>query len=85
MHTSFSDVADQKLVEAETDVVVIGSGAGGGAIAAELAEGGRRVICVEEGGYYTSRDYSLDPAVSIPLLYRNGGSAPILGTPNIIF
>ncbi len=85
MHKSFSDVAGEKLVEASTDVVVIGSGAGGGAIAAELAEGGRSVICVEEGGYYTARDYSLDPAVSIPLLYRNGGSAPILGTPNIIF
>ena len=85
MHTSFSDVANDRFIEAEADFVVVGSGAGGGAIAAELAEGGRNVICVEEGGYYTARDYSLDPAVAIPLLYRNGGSAPILGTPNIIF
>ena len=69
----------------DADVVVVGSGAGGGAIAAELAEGGRSVVVVEEGGHYTSKDFGLDAPTMIKKLYRNAGSAPILGRPNIIF
>src|SRR5438270_3584096 len=72
-------------VTVDADVVVVGSGAGGGAIAAELAEGGRSVVVVEEGGHYTSKDFSLDAPTMIKKLYRNAGSAPILGKPNIIF
>ncbi len=67
------------------DVVVVGSGAGGGAIAAELAEAGKEVVILEEGGYYTSKDFSLDPAKAIPQLYRDSGSSVIMGKPNIIF
>ena len=72
-------------VTVECDIVVVGSGAGGGAIAAELAEGGRSVVVVEEGGHYTSKDFGLDAPTMIKKLYRNAGSAPILGRPNIIF
>ncbi|MCU1281716.1 MAG: glucose-methanol-choline oxidoreductase [bacterium] len=72
-------------VTVDCDVVVVGSGAGGGAIAAELAEGGRSVVVVEEGGHYTSKDFTLDAPTMIKKLYRNAGSAPILGRPNIIF
>ena len=73
------------IVTVDADVVVVGSGAGGGAIAAELAEGGRSVVVVEEGGHYTSKDFSLDAPSMIKKLYRNAGSAPIFGRPNIIF
>ncbi len=72
-------------VTVDADVVVVGSGAGGGAIAAELAEGGRSVVVVEEGGHYTSKDFGLDAPTMIKKLYRNAGAAPILGRPNIIF
>jgi choline dehydrogenase-like flavoprotein len=75
----------KKDVVESCEVVVVGTGAGGAAIAAELAEAGVEVVMVEEGGYYTSKDFSLDPAVAVPMLYRDSGSSVIMGTPNIIF
>src|SRR6478609_4054886 len=81
---SFDDAGDADRVES-ADVVVIGSGAGGGAIAAELAEGGRSVIVVEEGGYYTQKDFTSNPPDMIRKLYRNAGTAVIRGRPNIVF
>ncbi|HEX9101567.1 MAG TPA: GMC family oxidoreductase [Polyangia bacterium] len=86
MLQTFDEVAAAgRDVIVDADVVVVGSGAGGGAIAAELAEGGRSVVVVEEGGHYTAKDFGLDAPTMIKKLYRNAGSAPILGRPNIIF
>ena len=86
MLRAFDEIAAAgRDVTLDADVVVVGSGAGGGAIAAELAEGGRSVVVVEEGGHYTSKDFALDAPTMIKKLYRNAGSAPILGRPNIIF
>ena len=39
------------------DVVVVGSGAGGGVIAGELADRGRRVLLLEAGPHKTAADY----------------------------
>ena len=39
------------------DVIVVGSGAGGGVVAGELAERGRRVLLFEAGPYKTAADY----------------------------
>jgi choline dehydrogenase-like flavoprotein len=75
---------NKNIVE-NCDVVVVGTGAGGAAMAAELAEGGLEVVMLEEGGYYTSKDFSLDPAKAVPQLYRDSGSTVIMGKPNIIF
>jgi choline dehydrogenase-like flavoprotein len=81
---TFSSAGAGDRVES-ADVVVVGSGAGGGAIAAELAEGGRSVILVEEGGYYTQKDFTSNPPDMIRKLYRNAGTAVIRGRPNIVF
>jgi choline dehydrogenase-like flavoprotein len=44
----------------DTDVCVIGSGAGGSAAAAVLSGAGRQVLLVERGGYYAQADYNGD-------------------------
>jgi choline dehydrogenase-like flavoprotein len=84
---TFEDVVrgGARELRESADVVVVGSGAGGGAIAAELAEAGRSVILIEEGGYYTERDFTSHPPSMIKKLYRNAGTAVIRGRPNIIF
>jgi len=40
------------------DVVVVGSGAGGGIVAGELAQRGRDVLLLEAGGHYTAADFT---------------------------
>jgi len=45
----------------DADAVVIGSGAGGAAVALRLAEAGRRVVWLERGGYYTGLADPLRP------------------------
>jgi len=43
-------VASQKSAQADCEYIVVGSGAGGGTVAARLAEAGHRVILLEAGG-----------------------------------
>jgi choline dehydrogenase-like flavoprotein len=40
------------------EVVVVGSGAGGGIVAGELAQHGRDVLLLEAGGHYTAADFT---------------------------
>lgn len=49
--------ADTRL---ETEICVIGSGAGGSVAAAELSRAGRQVLLLERGGYYGHQDYTGD-------------------------
>lgn len=69
----------------DCDVVVIGSGAGGATVAAELAEAGFDVLVVEEGSYYETRDFTADTSAMVRQLYRDGGATMALGSPPILF
>ena len=44
-----TQAAGEKPIELDTDVVIVGSGASGAVVAAELAESGLRVLVLEEG------------------------------------
>lgn len=56
----------------EADVVVVGSGAGGGTIAGVLAEQGRKVVVLEAGGATSERDYRQLEIEARAMLYRDG-------------
>ena len=58
----------------EADVVIVGSGAGGGTAAEILAEAGWRVLLVEEGPLKTSRDFRMSEAEAYPALYQESAA-----------
>ena len=66
-------------VHLDADVVVIGSGAGGSTVAATAAEAGLRVIVLEEGGYYTTKDYGANITEMMGKVMRDGGSTVLMG------
>ncbi|HVD57491.1 MAG TPA: GMC family oxidoreductase [Thermoleophilaceae bacterium] len=60
----------------EADAVVIGSGAGGGVIAAALAEAGQKVIVLEAGGLFDESDFNGYELWAYQNLYWRGGPNP---------
>ncbi len=58
----------------EADVVVIGSGAGGGLVAGELATAGKSVIVLEKGGYNNEANFTQLEAQATPELYLKRGT-----------
>jgi choline dehydrogenase-like flavoprotein len=68
---------DASLLEEDVtldgDVVVVGTGAGGGIAADILSRAGLRVIMLEEGQHYTARDFSLEEREAVPALYQEAG------------
>jgi choline dehydrogenase-like flavoprotein len=56
------------------DVVIVGSGAGGGISAEILARSGLSVIVVEEGGLKSSRDFHMREAEAYPALYQESAA-----------
>lgn len=57
------------------DVCVIGSGAGGGVIAAECAKAGKEVLVLEMGGYRSESDFSNLELLGYQELYYGAGLA----------
>ena len=60
----------------EVDVCVVGSGAGGGVIAGELAKAGRSVAVLEAGGYHDDADFDGLELSAYQRMYLNGGPLP---------
>jgi choline dehydrogenase-like flavoprotein len=63
-----STLQQDKIVEA--DVVVIGTGAGGGISAQIFAEAGLNVVMVEEGPYQSTADFHMQESEAYPHLYQ---------------
>jgi choline dehydrogenase-like flavoprotein len=57
----------------DADVVVIGSGAGGGVVAAELAAAGRKVLVLEKSGYANEADFDGAEVRSTQRLFEKKG------------
>ena len=59
----------------ECDVCVVGSGAAGSVVAAELAASGKSVIVVEAGGTWSDGDFDQHELIGLQRLFREGGLA----------
>jgi len=69
--------------EEDCDVAIVGSGAGGAACAAILAEAGLDVVVLEAGAYMDSASYPDEPLAALRALYRDGGLTIAEGRPAI--
>lgn len=65
-------LTSDRIVEA--DVVIVGSGAGGGVTAEILTLAGLKVILVEEGALKSSRDFKMREAHAYPALYQESAA-----------
>ncbi len=64
----------ERDVDLEADVVIVGTGAGGGTAAEILADAGLTVILVEEGPLATSRDFRMRESDAYPALYQESAA-----------
>ncbi len=62
---------DQTL---DCDVVIVGTGAGGGFAAEVLSQAGLKVVMLEAGGYHRTEDFSQNEGVAFPMLYQHSGA-----------
>lgn len=61
-------------LDLKAEVCVVGTGAGGAMTAATLAAAGHEVLLVEEGGYYTSDDFTMREKDVVPKLYQESAT-----------
>ncbi len=71
-------------VRLSTEVVVIGSGAGGATIAKELSSEGRKVVVLEVGKHFTRDDFNLSMDEAYTKMYWYGGQLITMGSPTVI-
>lgn len=67
----------------ECEIVVVGTGAGGAAVAYELASRGRAVLLLEEGDYHRRSSFDGKTATAYRNLYRDQGTTIALGNANL--
>jgi choline dehydrogenase-like flavoprotein len=63
----------QQAQRIAVDVLVIGSGAGGGSVARDLARAGKRVLIIEAGGLYDERTFPTRERDAYERLYLDSG------------
>lgn len=77
------------MIEKSYDVVIIGSGAGGGSVASELAplvRDGRKVLVIEQGPRFTAGEFTGRELEMAPALYEDeGGFLTADGTMTLAF
>lgn len=77
------------MIDSRADVVIIGSGAGGGTVAQELAPlvaDGRRVLVLEQGARFTPEEFTGNELEMAPALYEDdGGFLTADGTMTLAF
>ncbi|MGR6871847.1 GMC family oxidoreductase N-terminal domain-containing protein [Pseudomonas sp. HK3] len=70
------DIIDAGKLQAhqtiEADVIIIGTGAGGGVSAEVLSQAGLNVVMIEEGGLFTSDSFNMDELQAYGDLYQEG-------------
>lgn len=66
------------------DVCIVGSGAGGAVAAHTLASMGYSVLMLEEGNYFSQKDYGQDVSTMTRKMYRYAGMVHTVGYPAII-
>jgi len=71
----------ESVTDVYAEVAVVGTGAGGAAVAAALAEKGIAVAILEEGRYKRRHDFTGSPAQRMQGLWRHAGMNFALGTP----
>ena len=81
--TSQADITGD--LNLECGAVIVGSGAGGATVAAELAEAGVDVILLEEGGYHGTESFTAETGRALRTLYRDGGGGMAIGRPSVLY
>lgn len=64
----------EEEVGVSCDVVVVGSGCGGGVVASAIAKGGYKVMVLEKGKYFGTKDFSGFEGPSQMAMYEKLGS-----------
>lgn len=69
----FEEGSSDEPMQLDADAVVVGSGAGGGVVAAELSRAGRSVVVLEAGAFVSEASMPTDELDAFGRLYLNHG------------